>query len=74
MFWTGINREDDQGLGDRLDSVEMSQAAAFVAAISEVLNGMLGFRKSLEQNSATLGDGRSSSARNPVSTRSTGAA
>jgi len=58
MFWTGTNREDDQGLGDRLDSVEMSQASAFEAAISEVLNGKLGFRKSLEQNSVMLGDGR----------------
>ena len=56
MFWTGTT-EDEAGR-DRLDNVEMSQAAAFEASILEILNARLGYRKSLEDNMCKLGDGR----------------
>ncbi|HEX7895401.1 MAG TPA: class I SAM-dependent methyltransferase [Terriglobales bacterium] len=56
MFWTGTAESDARG--DRLDNVEMSQAAAFEASILEILNARLGFRKSLEDNICKLGDGR----------------
>lgn len=58
MFWTGTSGEDEEALRNRLDSVEMSQSAAFEASVFEILNGMLGYRKSLEENACVLGDGR----------------
>ena len=54
MFWTGASVGD----AGRLDNVEMSEASAFEASVLEILNAKLGFRKSLEDNSCRLGDGR----------------
>src|SRR5579871_2029905 len=58
MFWTGTPEKDQNGIRERLDSVEMPEADAFAASISGILNGKLGFRRSLEENACVLGDGR----------------
>ncbi len=58
MFWTGTPDDKDEGLRNRLDSVEMPQSAAFEASIGGILNEKLGFRRSLEENASVLGDGR----------------
>lgn len=61
MFWTEIPRgaaTPDEPVRNRLDSLEMSKAAAFEASALNILSNALGFRKSVEEDICAFGDGR----------------
>lgn len=59
MFWTGVPAgQVEEQLRNRLDTVELSNVAMFEAAVLNILNEGLGFKKSVERDACLLGDER----------------
>jgi len=60
MFWNkaASTGEPGEGIRNRLDTIELGNAAIFEAAVVNVLNEGLGFRKSAERGACMLGDER----------------
>jgi hypothetical protein len=59
MFWKSVPPENSEAqTRNRLESIEMPQAALFEASVLNILNGALGYSKTIESGVCTLGDGR----------------
>jgi hypothetical protein len=59
MFWKSVTAEKSQAEArNRLETVEMPEAALFETSVLNILNSGLGYRQSVESGMCALGDGR----------------
>jgi hypothetical protein len=61
MFWKSVPPENSEAqMRNRLESIEMPEAALFEASVLNILNSGLGYRKSIESGVCAFGTAGSS--------------